>query len=129
MLKGSKLQRKKAQVGNEALFAVGVVLLLFILILPIIIDKKKEVDVARVFIEKNNDCNGFANILARVSAKENLNVTHYFSYAIKMRAGERTIDTENVFCNSFVNLSEELNLQKGDVEVRNVNGGIIVKNV
>ena len=119
---------RKAQVGSEMLFGVGVVLLIFILLIPINITKRAEVRDTADFLEKNVDCKTFVNILARVASTENLNVTATFKHPISTAAGSKIVDSEGVLCNSLITLPD-LSLTKGDVEIRNVNGGIRIQNV
>ncbi len=120
---------KRAQVGNEMMFGVGVVLLIFILLLPASIEKKNEVDKSAIALEKINACKTFSNILARVSVTGNLNVTSAFEHNISLTAGSSIVDVEGALCTSIVDSKESMNLAKGLIEVKNVGGEVLIRNV
>lgn len=119
---------RKAQIGIEIVFAIGITLLIFILFIPITINKRGDVSESADLLSKHNDCKTFINIVARVATTPNLNVTHYFSHDISVKANNRLIDIDGVLCTSIAPVPDK-NLIKGLVEIRNIDGTVQINNV
>jgi len=121
--------KKKAQVGSEMLFAAGIVLLIFVLLIPININKRNEVRESSIFLEKKEDCKTFVNILARVSATENLRVVFTVKHDISLDVNSKIVNVDDVVCSSFISMPNSIELQKGKVEIKNSKGTITIQNV
>jgi len=122
---------KRAQVGIEILFAIGITMLIFLVMIPITINKKSEVTESAELLEQHNDCRNFVNIVARVSSTLHLNVTHEFENGVRIDPVLKTITVGEVLCSSVVefNLDEALVLDKGKVNFLNDNEELKIKNV
>lgn len=124
-----KINKKKAQVGSEMLFAAGIVLLIFILLIPININKRNEVRETSTFLDKKEDCKTFVNILARVVATENLKTVATIKHNLSLDANSKIVDVDGVVCSSFISMPQAIELQKGKIEIKNSKGTISIKNV
>ena len=115
------MQKNKAQIATETLFAIGIVMLIFILLIPININKRNEIRDTGIFLEKLQDCRTFVNSVSRAST-ENLEITFSVKNNLTQKADSKTIDSGGVLCNSLVSFSEDISLNKGNVRIKNING-------
>lgn len=118
---------RKAQVGSEMVFAAGIIIFIFIIMIPVSIKQRNEVRDTSILLDKINDCKTFINALTRVASTENLEVTISFKNKISLRENSRIVDVDGVLCTSLLSLPENQNLTKGDVEIKNENGELKIK--
>ncbi len=125
----NRMFKKKGQMGSEMIFAAGIILLIFILLIPINISKRNELRQSELFLEKNEDCKTFTNVLAKAASTENLQASAILKNNLTMQANSNIIDVGGVICTSFISLSENVELTKGKYQIKNSNWQISIKNV
>lgn len=59
---------KKAQMSIEFLFSIGLILLIFLMLLAVILDKQHEISVSKSTLEKLSECQRIANIITALAS-------------------------------------------------------------
>lgn len=137
------MQRKKAQGGVEFIFAVGIVLLIFLALLFISIDKRNEVKDAEDFIDKRNECIKVANSISTVFNYGGSEVHLSTKYLIGLPYGgavevsgiknksiaQKFIPFRNVTCTYVPKKSPYIvpEYLTGDFIIKNVGGEVVIE--
>ncbi len=123
---------KKAQVSTETIFAVGMVLFLFIIILAFSFIKKQEVIKTEQFIEARAEClqlaDAFSSMLT-LGPTSNISMYLYYKHVVFnntiIRTWANDSKQEIAFCNYLGKVGPYANLT-GNIHVQNVAGNVSV---
>jgi len=123
---------KKGQISLETVFAVGMVLLLFIIILVFSFVKKQEAIKTEQFIEARAECLQLAdafNSMLTLGTASNFSMHLYYKHQVLNTSIIRTRANDSrqeiAFCNYLGIVGPYANLT-GDIHVQNVAGNISV---
>lgn len=131
--------KRKSQVAIEFMFAVGVVLLIFISILAINLNRKMAVRSLDNQINMRSECLKLSSsITSAYIADTGLNLTTKLKYNASVFADDRIISLEyegiNVYCSFPLNMvsdstARNFELEKGDISIQNIDKTVVIKNV
>jgi len=131
--------KKKSQVSLEFLFAIGIVLFIFILILAFNFERKGQVRKLNDQTSLQSECFKLSSsITSAYIAGEGFNLTTEIKYNATVFADDRTATFENndihVYCsfpiNSVTNsITKNFEIIKGDINIQNINQTVVIKNV
>jgi len=131
--------KKKSQASLEFLFAIGIVLFIFILILAFNLERKNEVRKLNDKIALQSECFKLSSsITSAYIAGEGFNLTTKIKYNATVFADDRIASFEyegiHVYCsfpiNSVTNsTTKNFEIIKGDINIQNINQTVVIKNV
>lgn len=131
--------KKKSQVSLEFLFALGIVLFVFILILAFNFQRKIDLRDLNDYVELKSDCFKLSNsITSAYISGEGFNLTTKIEYNASVFADDKIANFESddvsVQCSFPINhvtntTKKNFNLKKGSINIQNVNNTVVVKNV
>jgi len=129
------MHNSKTQISLEFLFAIGVVLFIFIFLTIFTIEKRAEVSFAANYLEAKTDCSKLASLINAVYLTTNSNITFKLNNNATISSGlievEKNSQTVSfcTFTAPLSNGSNTIKLTLGSVNLRNVNNTVVVKNV
>lgn len=127
--------RKKSQVSIEFLIAIGFILVIFILLLWLINDRRVEIRKTEQYMEERNLCLKISNLINGVFLNGDGNrVDIEVDYQVQVSNRTMYVGPDKVVCNFIPeDVSNSTNrfflLNKGNIRIRNDNGVVVIKNV
>ncbi len=126
---------KRAQVSMEFMFAVGIILTLFLIILAFSYGRQKEIKETEEHLKTNAECQRIANLISslhiagpgtKVSTKIN-----YKLYVYNTTYGsEIVVEPKNISCFYIADIENNTRLTAGQsVKIENIENMIVIKNV
>ncbi|MBI2545681.1 hypothetical protein HYV81_00710 [Candidatus Woesearchaeota archaeon] len=132
------MSKSKAQVSIEFMFAIGVILFIFVLLSIVTLERKGEIAFASNLHEAQADCSMLANLIDAVYTSRDANVSVKLRNNATVIAGNRFIEVEKnsqtiAFCTftstAVSNGSDStFKLVRGNVSIRNENNSITLQN-
>ncbi|HLD11965.1 MAG TPA: hypothetical protein VJB87_00040 [Candidatus Nanoarchaeia archaeon] len=123
---------KQGQLAVETLFAVGAVIMLFIIVLAFTVIKQQELSSTEVFVAAHAECLSLADTLSGVKTlgpTSNASLFLYYKHTILNSSLIRTYTNESVqeiaFCNYLGSVGPYVNIS-GGIHVQNVAGNVSV---
>lgn len=117
---------RKGQISINFLFAIAIVLILFIITIGITFDKRTEIKNTRDQLDKMNLCLLISDSISKIYiGGDGTRITLNSYYTINLK--NKFIDVEDVPCNSMIEMSDT-ELNKGQIIIENKEGEIIIKN-
>ncbi|MEK6934654.1 MAG: hypothetical protein AABW46_02140 [Nanoarchaeota archaeon] len=124
---------KKAQIGLEAIFIIGIVLIIFFFILGYGFDKRNDIRNSERFILQQDECFKISNLI--IGAFINGNGTEIrinLEYTANTLPNSRLIninDKTDVTCTIPINAFSQTNLNSGNIRVYNQGDFVLIENV
>ena len=132
------MSSSKSQVSLEFLFAIGIVLFIFIFLSIFTIEKRAEVNFATNYLEARTDCNKLSAIIDSVYVNHGSNVTFKLKNNATLDSASGFIEVEKnsqtvAFCSFSAVVTNGTNsnfqIRLGNVNLKNSNNTVIVTNV
>ena len=126
---------KKAQISIEFIFAFGIILLMFLIILGFVVDKRHEIVESEIQLNKENTCllisslitsafvNGDSTII-NISIDYNVTIDR-----INNNTNYKDINVEGIYCFLPIKDISRVTLTKGTIKIENQDNHIDIKNV
>ena len=127
---------KKAQIGVEALIAIGVIFFLFLGMYALYETKKGDLLRAEEELKEREECLNIATLATTIFVLgENAEITTRINSPITVQPSAQRIEMEHSFCTLAIGhisnnaSSENFILYPGTVQIKNKNGELVIENV
>ena len=138
-MKQTKLRTKKGQISTEVLYAVGTMILIFLLLTGITFNRKLDIKKTDDYLKKRTECLKVSNTISSVSAAGEgteriiqilYNISLYRNSRIVVSETEATARTVEAVCSYTGNLAEDGTIAGiGNYIFNNTNGTVQVNKV
>ena len=132
---------KRGQISTEFLFAIGTVVIIFLIILAFSFERRNDIKDTESSLSKKNECLKISNFITEIFiGGEGALANAKIGYDVSIQGEARMLCVDNDFCCSFpINrVSKEtgpigngniFSLTKGDIILKNINNYVVIKNV
>lgn len=126
---------KKSQVSIEFIFAFGIILFIFLIMLVFVVDKKHEISESEIILNKENTCLLISSLITSVfidgdSTTINVSVDYNITISNKNNnTKNKILDVEGIYCFLPIEDIPKTSLTKGIIEIQNQDNYIDIKNV
>ena len=126
---------KKAQISIEFIFAFGIILLMFLIMLGFVVDKRHEISESETQLNKENTCLLISSLITSAFIDGDstiINVSIDYNITINTtnnNTNDKTLDVEGIYCFLPIKDIPKVALTKGTIKIENQDNYIDIKNV
>lgn len=127
---------KKSQISVELLFAVGFVVLIFIILLAFTMERRYEVSKTEITLNEKAECYKLSNLISGVfNSGTGTGMTENLKYNAEIDSSEGSIfiGEGRFFCTFPIKgvtgpTGTIFNISKGEISLNNTNGTLVIQN-
>ena len=124
---------KRGQISIELIVVVGLLFLILLFLIGLSFTKKIELTKTEAYLSQRKECLKLSSVISEIYTNGNRTAVSYkLSYNATLFSDSRLIeiiDKESVFCTLPINSISDTNLNKGDIEIKNLGDFIYVSNI